>query len=160
MIDPFAVARRIVSRERARKKKLDPVVNLNASSSSRYIHKEGFATGTIDGSRRSRSLDATKDWKSANLVESSHGYGGWISVGNKGAESVKSRHVVIRYGLLALRLADLLRVQSSEYKISSSSSLGYIFSSALPAYKIAMLSRRVRAERVGRVLKGNLTLLI
>lgn len=32
---------------------------------------------------------------------------------NKGTESVKSRHVVIRYGLLALKRVDLLRVQSS-----------------------------------------------
>lgn len=36
-----------------------------------------------------------------------------LSVGNKSAENVKSRHVVIRYGLLVLRRANLLGVQNN-----------------------------------------------
>lgn len=42
-----------------------------------------------------------------------------LSMGNKSAENVKSRHVVIRYGLLVLRRANLLGVQNSECKTST-----------------------------------------
>lgn len=120
MIDPpFAVACRIASRM----KRLRPIVDLNTSSSSRYICKK------VSQPRQLVHVD--RDFSTRRKIENQRISSSPVTdavdgplARNKGTESVKSRHVVIRYGLLALKRVDLLRVQSSEYKISPSSSRG------------------------------------